>query len=100
SVHHVPTYYPTRRSSDLSGQQSTGAPVAYSFQVIAPNTTTSVLALGTTAQGTLAQPGASATFTFNGQVGQRLLYDPLQNNVATRSEEHTSELQSRSDLVC
>ena len=62
----------------LTGQQSTNAAVNYSFQIIEPATPTFPLSLGATAQGTLAQPGATASYTFLGSVGQRLVYDALQ----------------------
>jgi RHS repeat-associated protein len=64
----------------ITGQQTSGAPVNYSFQVTAPDTPVTPLTLGATVQGTLAQPGSTATYTFNGLTGQRLLYDALQNN--------------------
>src|SRR2546422_8340149 len=35
-----------------------------------------------------------------GQAGRRLLFAPFDGNRALRSEEHTSELQSRLHLVC
>ena len=62
----------------LSGQQSTNAAVDYSFQIITPATSTSPVGLGATVQGNLAQPGATASYTFLGSVGQRLVYDALQ----------------------
>ena len=62
----------------LTGQQSSGAAVNYSFQVLAPALTTTALNLGVPNQGNVAQPGASTTYTFLGAVGQRILYDALQ----------------------
>src|SRR5207249_6507937 len=49
----------------------------------------------------LAMPGASPTAASRPSLPpRRISQGPLSQFVATRSEEHTSELQSRFDLVC
>jgi YD repeat-containing protein len=63
----------------LLGQQSSGAPVNYSFQVTAPATPTKQLSLGATIQGNISQLGGTVTYTFIGRVGQRLVYNALQS---------------------
>ena len=63
----------------LSGQQSSGAPVSYSFQVTTPAPIAKPLSLGTTIQGTIDQLGQTVTYSFLGHVGQRLVYDALQS---------------------
>jgi RHS repeat-associated protein len=74
----------------LTGQQSSNAAVDYSFQILAPATTTTPLSLGATIQGNLAQPGASASYTFLGRVGQRIVYDALQASTPGLNAELTS----------
>src|SRR5207249_10484491 len=44
-------------------------------------------------------PKATGTIAYYPEQG-RLVRAPVQEDIASRSEEHTSELQSRFDLVC
>src|SRR2546421_4700443 len=79
------TLFPTRRSSDL------GQPRSFSYTAGAtPETLTVTLARSHQVHYTATSGG-----TITGSVPNDTFVTE-----ATRSEEHTSELQSRSDLVC
>lgn len=56
---------------------SAASPVAYSVQVVTFDLPTNPLVLGSTVNGTLAEPGERDLFTFAGTAGQRLYYDAL-----------------------
>jgi hypothetical protein len=63
-----------------AGNNSTVDPVGYSFQVDTPNTTTNPLTLATITTGSLTEVGEEDWFTFTGTAGQRLYFDPLDND--------------------
>src|SRR5438034_11527832 len=69
--------FPTRRSSDLTAYSSTSSSTAADSTI--------------RAKGVLRIPRSSMMREITGM---------LVTAIATRSEEHTSELQSHSDLVC
>ena len=64
----------------LAGFGSDTNPQPYSFRVVTPTNTTNALAFGATINGTLSEPGESDYYTFTGTVGQRLVYDALDND--------------------
>src|SRR5206468_7427367 len=95
-LRHLPSF-PTRRSSDLGTGQVTGSfhpgtyPHAFLWTPsVANGTSGSALDLGTL--GGIQSNGVGVNDS-----GQVVGDSTLSNG---RSEEHTSELQSRSDLVC
>src|SRR3712207_6974737 len=58
---------------------------------------------GTTREGERAKPGENHEKDGTNreeETTMRVIYDPAQQRVPIRSEEHTSELQSRQYLVC
>ncbi len=63
---------------EIEGNSAT--PVAYSFQLVTPTTTSTALTLGTPVSGTISELGEQDIYTFTGTAGQRLLYDALANN--------------------
>src|SRR5207249_11896077 len=87
--------FPTRRSSDLSSPKSTCGPTTCGRSVS--------VAVPRPPEG---MAGAHSAVTPTGElvVGVRLGIDsgmhPVNTATDRRSEEHTSELQSRFDLVC
>src|SRR5688572_31499097 len=50
--------------------------------------------------GSLASTDRAATLIFGGQRGNSLVHMLISRSSDARSEEHTSELQSQSNLVC
>ncbi|NJR16282.1 MAG: hypothetical protein HC785_11565 [Calothrix sp. CSU_2_0] len=54
----------------------------YDFQIIATEVAAKELTFGETFSGTLEQPGDTHSYTFNGQVGERLFFDSLLGNSA------------------
>src|SRR5690606_41893859 len=88
----APHPFPTRRSSDLgSGDVLTGLIAALMGQGMAP---LDAAVLGVHAHGVAADLWAAE----RGPAG--LLARELSDRLPDRSEEHTSELQSRENLVC
>src|SRR5438067_6808360 len=79
------TLFPTRRSSDLSRSLTAGIPV--SLREADDNRP------GTAIGMIIAELGTNA-----GDPRERL--EVVKRSTSRRSEEHTSELQSRFDLVC
>lgn len=64
----------------VDGNRAT--PVPYSFQVITLGVSTNNVALGSTVNGSISEPGEDDVFTFNGTVGQRLFYDGIDSDFA------------------
>jgi hypothetical protein len=60
-------------------QNFNGSPITYSFQVRKEVTTTTALTLGAATSGTIDAAGDSQIYTFTGTVGQRLIFDSLNN---------------------
>src|SRR5204863_9129765 len=91
-----PHSFPTRRSSDLSAasKAAQSGPTQIVTADSAGNLATTTLAnLGLASSGDLA--------AINGRLsGLSSRLDDLSARTGKRSEEHTSELQSRRDLVC
>src|SRR5206468_11897254 len=99
SAHRAPHSFPTRRSSDLNGPVA--APLMYTEQIPSGN---SDIAMGA---ANFATRTKNKSLGFNAQwratKDLRFEFDAHHStaeSMADRSEEHTSELQSRSDLVC
>src|SRR5206468_12766395 len=98
--HPPPHSFPTRRSSDLvpaptgSGRRDRGAPSTVVTDI--PPSTSHTRTPRPTPPGREknCRPRPSGSWRLVGGSRQR------SSPGATRSEEHTSELQSRSDLVC
>ncbi len=53
---------------------------SHAFQVVTYTTPTNSMSLGTTVSATISEPGERDSYTFNGTVGQRLVYDALQSD--------------------
>src|SRR5690606_41516903 len=92
--------FPTRRSSDLFAGPATGKPheftlVARSLEPLTTGKTATSLPPSCRARR-LAPTGQLTAQTLP---TRRALTDPLNTCLTCRSEEHTSELQSRENLV-
>src|SRR5690625_7403250 len=89
-IHINLTSFPTRRSSDLKGSSST-----QNMRELAPQV--DVLDLENYSEGFVAlQSGQGDALTTDNAI----LLGMIATNPDYRSEEHTSELQSRGHLVC
>src|SRR5699024_12728248 len=90
-----PLPFPTRRSSDL---------MAFSMAACGGSSGSTATSGATSTDSTAADGSATAATGVTVQVGPNPeTLDPALNSAidgANRSEEHTSELQSRFDLVC
>src|SRR5206468_12124128 len=92
--HHALPSFPPRRSSDLTGQdmnQRADAVEHAMAEALAPVAVKSMIYTSGEEDPTAPRPPMSVP-------GRVMLMD--QDPRLKRSEEHTSELQSRSDLVC
>ncbi len=65
---------------------SGGATGTYEFQVLNPTETVSPLTNGTAMNGTIANPGDDAVYTFTGTVGERIFYSPAVTGYIGRSD--------------
>src|SRR5207302_8470418 len=79
--------FPTRRSSDLRY-----------LEAMAPSTAASRSASSKTMKGALPPSSRESFLTVPAHWAMRIL--PISVEPVNRSEEHTSELQSRENLVC
>src|SRR5207302_5709056 len=88
--------FPTRRSSDLSGSKTRSACSRSSCPVSSPSSTTIRLA------SMAGDCSAGIRASRRGHQGHRGEERRVETGrlAAPRSEEHTSELQSRENLVC
>src|SRR5690606_39625864 len=86
AAHRARPSFPTRRSSDL-GTATVARPLQIALGSIPIDRN---MAMATRALATLNRPGIATSATSFSPPGPS----------ATRSEEHTSELQSRENLVC
>src|SRR5207249_10449453 len=89
--------FPTRRSSDLRASESDILPNSYKGPM--PNTSSGILYVALFLTFAQFQPPVLAFQS----ASQKIFIEPrgkMPPVVETRSEEHTSELQSRFDLVC
>src|SRR5207244_10870461 len=86
--------FPTRRSSDLSGS-SLVAPLSYTVSEDAGNGKH-----GRKERHRCSKQVRCFVFIFNQRVPKRRECDGQEHPTPTRSEEHTSELQSPDHLVC
>src|SRR5699024_12090217 len=97
-LHHLYLHsFPTRRSSDLNGLAKSMDLFWNSLQDLATNPTNSG------ARSVVVQRGIALADTFNylsNSLTKIDLAPEFVGFVARRSEEHTSEFQSRFDLVC
>jgi hypothetical protein len=57
-----------------------GDKINYSFQVVTPESSTSELTFGGTVSGTIAEAGEQDIYTFDGTVGQKILFDGISGN--------------------
>src|SRR5690606_41318265 len=89
--HHHPHPFPTRRSSDLACNSTSNC--AHCF---ANSSLPRIDNFDGAAAGLVGAAGLATTIEAGGGVAP----DRKAATVATRSEEHTSELQSRENLVC
>src|SRR5207249_5167077 len=90
--------FPTRRSSDLAGSVPVGNLVFSSDTRTVGQLQDAALNLVRPLFATL--PGVSAPPPFGGSARSIVINLKPERLRACRSEEHTSELQSRFDLVC
>src|SRR5206468_5585708 len=89
--------FPTRRSSDLP--QFIALSLLVAGFVLLP-VSRPALAVGTAGTDAFGLNGANGTDGADGASADGADGGPVGGNGGIRSEEHTSELQSRSDLVC
>src|SRR5437879_10378566 len=101
----VPDAVPTRRSSDLAwsvtssnGQSASGTSATFSFTP-ADNGTYTVSLTATDKDGKFGTDSKTVTVTTKSPTAS-ITGAPANDPVGTRSEEHTSELQSPMYLVC
>src|SRR5207247_7420717 len=88
-----PPSSPTRRSSDLSTAAATPRPCPRAPNAAAiASAKPAVIIDQRTTSGFAAPPAASCAYSGD--------TNPTTRRIKPRSEEHTSELQSRVDLVC
>ncbi len=67
----------------LSGYYA-DVPVAYQFEVVTPDTTSTPLSYNSTVSGSINEPGEIDEYTFVGAVGQRILLDTLSTDYTSR----------------
>ncbi|WP_094583979.1 Calx-beta domain-containing protein [Synechococcus sp. BO 8801] len=64
----------------IDGNGFATSPVSYSFRLVTPTTTSTVLSLGSVVSGSIGELGEQDIYTFAGTAGQRLLFDATVNN--------------------
>ncbi|MCP9934861.1 cadherin-like domain-containing protein [Cyanobium sp. Candia 9D4] len=64
----------------IEGSAFATSPVSYSFSLVTPTTTSTVLSLGSVVSGSIGELGEQDIYTFAGTAGQRLLFDATVNN--------------------
>src|SRR5439155_13388910 len=91
--------FPTRRSSDLSGGENATAPSGSAFFQSTDGGTTWKELDEKSAKGLPAKPWGRIAVTI-APSKPNVVYAMIESTRSARSEEHTSELQSRGHLVC
>ncbi|MDJ0844826.1 Ig-like domain-containing protein [Crocosphaera sp.] len=69
----------------IQGNSSNNTPLNYNFSLQEPTIIPVSLTLGNTVNGTIANPGEQIRHTFEGMVGQRLIYDGIGGNFNLKS---------------
>src|SRR5207249_11915473 len=95
----LPHSFPTRRSSDLGPSQWSSLRMLSPLEFVAA---TLIMAVGSAFQAAVGLGLALLVVPFLALIDTRFIPGPMlfAGIALTRSEEHTSELQSRFDLVC